>query len=226
MAPILTLDTVEKSFPTADGPLPVLRGVSLSLSGGETVALTGESGSGKSTLLHLAAALDTPDAGRVTVAGADLADVSDAGRAEVRRARIGLVFQQFNLIPSLTVAQNIRFQARLAGRLDEAFAADLTDRLGLSEHTGRFPEQLSGGQQQRVAIARAVAPKPGLILADEPTGNLDEATGDAVLDLLLGLVAETGAALMMVTHSTRLAARMGRRVHLSRGQLAAAPLAA
>ena len=218
---LLQIDAAEKTYDTAEGPLPVLRGVDLRLDRGETLALTGESGSGKSTLMHLAGALDVVDAGRVLIAGQDVAGLGDAGRAALRRDRIGLVFQQFNLIPSLTVAQNIAFQARLAGRFDADWAADLAQRLGLSDLGTRYPEQLSGGQQQRVAIARAIAARPALILADEPTGNLDEATGDAVLDLLQSLVAETGAALMMVTHSPRLAARLDRRLHLSHGQLAA-----
>ena len=204
----------------------MLDGVSLTLEVGQTLALTGESGSGKSTLMHLAAALDTPDSGSIRLDGVDLSGLDDAGRAQIRRDRIGLVFQQFNLIPSLTVAANIAFQARLSGRHDAAHCAMLASRLGIDTLAGRYPEELSGGQQQRVAIARALANRPALILADEPTGNLDEATGDAVLDLLLELVHDTGAALMMVTHSTRLASRLDRRLHLSRGRLGAAPQAA
>jgi putative ABC transport system ATP-binding protein len=217
--PLLELSVVHKGFATGEGPLPVLRGVSMTLNAGETLALTGESGSGKSTLMHLAGALDVPDSGHVTINGDDVAAMTDTARAALRRDRIGLVFQQYNLIPSLSVAQNLTFQARLAGRHDPAFTDDLARRLGLSDHLTRYPEQLSGGQQQRVAIGRALAGRPALILADEPTGNLDEATGDAVLTLLLDLVAETGAALMMVTHSSRLAARMGRRLHLTQGVL-------
>lgn len=217
---VLEISDVTKSFGTGAETLTVLRDVSLSLGAGETLALTGESGSGKSTLLHLAAGLDRPDSGSIRLNSIDIHAMDDAGRARFRREEIGLVFQQFNLIPSLTVAQNLAFQARLAGRHEAAFVADVAGRLGLSGHLRRYPEQLSGGQQQRVAIGRAVAHRPRLILADEPTGNLDEASGDAVLDLLLGLVAETGAALLMVTHSSRLAARLGRRVHLSQGRLA------
>jgi putative ABC transport system ATP-binding protein len=217
--PVLDLTDVTKRYPGADGPLTVLSSVSLRLAAGETLALTGESGSGKSTLLHLAAGLDAPDDGRVILKGHDLSALSDGARARVRGRHAGLVFQQFNLVPSLTVEANVAIQARLAGRHDPALDARLIERLGLSSMTERYPEQLSGGQQQRVAIARALAARPDLILADEPTGNLDEATGDAVLDLLLDLVAETGAALLMVTHSGRLAARMGRRLSLSRGRL-------
>ncbi|MBF9033067.1 ATP-binding cassette domain-containing protein [Rhodobacterales bacterium HKCCE2091] len=213
---MLIVENCRKSY----GAVEVLAGVSLSVAAGEAVALTGESGSGKSTLLHLAAGLDAPDAGRIEVAGREITGADDAARAALRREAVGLVFQQFNLVPSLTVAANLAIQARLAGRDDPAWRADLAGRLGLLDLLGRYPEELSGGQQQRVAIGRALAGRPGLILADEPTGNLDEATGDAVLDLLAGLVRETGAALLMVTHSDRLAARLDRRLHLSRGRVA------
>ena len=152
--------------------------------------------------------------------GTRLAGLDDRGRSALRRDRIGIVFQQFNLIPSLDVRSNIAFQSRLAGRHDPGWTETLLHRLALADHTGKFPEQLSGGQQQRVAIGRALDGRPPLILADEPTGNLDEATGDAVIALMLDLVAETGAALMMVTHSERLAARLSRRAHLSHGRLA------
>ena len=217
---LVEAEDLVKTFPTGDGPLSVLAGVSLTLARGETLALTGESGSGKSTLLHLLGALDTPDAGRIALAGNRITGLDDAGRAALRRERIGLVFQQFNLVPSLTVARNLDFQARLAGRDDPAWTAHLAERLGLSSHLTRYPEQLSGGQQQRVAIGRALAGRPPILMADEPTGNLDEATGDRVLDLILGLVQETGAGLLMVTHSPRLAARLSRRLHLTQGRLA------
>ncbi len=214
---VLIVQDVEKSFDTAEGPVPVLRGVSLTLAGGESLALTGESGSGKSTLLHLAGGLDTADAGRIEVDGQEVTTLDDRGRAALRRGTIGVVFQQFNLIPSLTVAANIGFQARLAGRGDRAEVERLAAAMGLTDHLHKYPEALSGGQQQRVAIARALAPRPRLVLADEPTGNLDEASADTVLDLLLARVTETGAALLLVTHSDRLAARADRRVHLERG---------
>lgn len=217
---LLQVSQVEKSYAGADGVQPVLRGVSLTLDRGDSVALTGESGSGKSTLLHIAGGLDVADAGRVLFDGVDLGALDDAGRAGLRRARIGVVFQQFNLIPSLDVGANLGFQARLAGRYDPDAARAMADRLGLGAHLDKFPEQMSGGQQQRIAIGRAVLAGPDLVLADEPTGNLDEATSDKVMDLLLGLVAERGAALLMVTHSDRLAGRLARRVHLSRGRLA------
>ena len=220
MADLLTLTDVSKTYPSDTGPQTVLNGVSLRLTPGETLALTGESGSGKSTLLHLAGGLDQPDGGVVAVKGQDIADMDDAARAEVRRAHVGLIFQQFNLVPSLTVAANVALQARLAGRHDPDFDARLIAQLGLETLAERYPEQLSGGQQQRVAIARAIAGKPALILADEPTGNLDEETGDKVLGLLLSMVEETGAGLLMVTHSDRIAGQLQRRLHLSRGALA------
>lgn len=218
-AVVLKVEDVSKSYNSAEGRVNVLSGVSLDLGAGESLALTGESGSGKSTLLHLVAGLDVTDAGHVTIAGTRLDSATDAGRARLRRERIGLVFQQFNLIPSLTAGANLAFQARLAGRHDPDWCARLAETMGLSALLQRYPEELSGGQQQRVAIGRALAPRPDLVLADEPTGNLDEATGDRVLGLMLDLVAETDAALLMVTHSDRLAARLGRRLHLAGGRL-------
>lgn len=217
---LLALHEVTKSYATSEGPLAVLRGVSFSVAAGESVALTGESGSGKSTLLHLAGGLDRPDGGAIRFEGEDIAGLGEAELAGFRRRNVGLVFQQFNLIPSLDVAANLAFQARLAGVHDARWCSVLAERLGLSKLLTRYPEQLSGGQQQRVAIGRALAGKPKLILADEPTGNLDEATGDVVLDLMLSLQAETGAGLLLVTHSLRLAERLQRRLHLAGGRLA------
>ncbi len=214
---LLCLRDVTKTFPGAEAA--VLRGVSLTMNAGEMLALTGESGSGKSTLLHIVGGLDTADSGVVAIEGTDLTPLDDVGRAALRRGTVGVIFQQFNLIPSLTVSANIAFQARLAGRHDPDRANVLAMRLGLGDHLAKYPEQLSGGQQQRVAIARTLAPLPKLILADEPTGNLDEATADTVFALLCELAAETGAGLILVTHSERLATRMGRRLHLRGGQL-------
>jgi putative ABC transport system ATP-binding protein len=215
---LLSLSNVTKTY--AGSSAPVLRGVSFDLACGEMLALTGESGSGKSTLLHLIGGLDTADSGVVAVDGIDLTPLDDKGRAALRRGKVGVIFQQFNLIPSLTVAANITFQARLAGHHNKERDKALIDRLGLRDHLHKYPEQLSGGQQQRVAIARTLAPQPDLVLADEPTGNLDEATADTVLTLLQDLVAETGAGLILVTHSERLAARLPRRLHLQGGRLA------
>ncbi len=215
---LVSLRDVTKTYPGTEAA--VLRGVSFALDAGEMLALTGESGSGKSTLLHLIGGLDTADQGVVAIDGIDLTPLDDVGRAALRRGKVGVIFQQFNLIPSLTVAANIAFQARLAGQHDPDRAQALADRLGLTPHLHKYPEQLSGGQQQRVAIARTLAPQPRLVLADEPTGNLDEATADTVFDLMCALVAETGAGLVLVTHSERLAARMPRRLHLRAGALA------
>jgi len=217
---LLTVTNLSKRFSGPDGDVVVLDEINMGMAAGETVALTGESGSGKSTLLHLIGGLDQPDQGQISLDGADISGLDDAGRAAVRRHSVGVIFQQFNLIPSLTVASNVAFQARLAGREDTRWSDDLADRLGLSAHLGKYPEQLSGGQQQRVAIARTLAAKPQLVLADEPTGNLDETTADTVMTLMLQLVAETQAALLMVTHSERLAKTLGRRLHLRAGRIA------
>ena len=214
---LLTINHVRKSYA---GGHPVLSDVSLTLEQGQTLALTGESGSGKSTLLHLVAALDGFDNGEITLEGQPLSPLNDVRRAALRRDSLSLVFQQFNLIPSLTVAQNLSIHARLAGRDDSDWTAHLTERLGLSDLQERFPESLSGGQQQRVAIGRAMATRPKLLLADEPTGNLDETASAVVLDLMLSLVADTKAALLLVTHSNKIAARLDRRAHLSGGRIA------
>lgn len=216
---MLEIRGVEKSYPTPQGPLPVLRGVDLDLRAGRSLAVMGESGSGKSTLLHLVAGLDAPDRGEIRLQGADVTAMDEAARAALRRERMGLVFQQFHLIPSLTVEENLRFQARLCDREDPAWTAFLIERLGLGAMLDRYPEQLSGGQQQRLAIGRTLAGRPALLLADEPTGALDEANGDAVLDLALELVREAGAAFLMATHSARLAARLETRLELTAGRL-------
>jgi putative ABC transport system ATP-binding protein len=194
--------------------------VNIELAAGETVALSGESGSGKSTLLHVIAGLDRTDSGEIWFEESLLSTMSERAIAGFRRDKIGLVFQQFNLVSSLTVADNLVFQARLAGRSYPQWQDELIDRLGLRHLLKRYPEQLSGGQQQRVAIGRALAAKPALLLADEPTGNLDEATADEVLALALDLVRSTGCALLMATHSSRLAARLDRQVQLSAGRVA------
>lgn len=216
---VLSAQNLHKSFATREGPLPVLRGVSLDIAKGESVAFTGESGSGKSTLLHILGCLDTADSGSVTLNGQLVTDLDEAGRAAVRRDQVSVVFQQLNLIPSLTIAQNLVFQARLAQRHDAAWTDELIARLGLGDLLTRYPEELSGGQQQRVAIGRAVAHRPQIVLADEPTGNLDEETAQNVLDLLLKMTRATGSGLLMVTHSTTLAQKLDRRLHLRAGRV-------
>ena len=216
---LLELKDITKSFSGVDGDVEVLRGVSLGLDAGQSLALTGESGSGKSTILHISAGLEVPDGGSLHLEGVEINGLGEAERANLRRSEIGIVFQQFNLIPSLTVEANIGFQASLAGRRDKTFESELVEELGLSDQLKQYPESLSGGQQQRVAIARALAVRPKLLLADEPTGNLDESTASAVLTAMLDLVGRTGAALMVVTHSAALAGKMDRRVRLKGGVL-------
>ena len=217
---LLHIQNVTKSFETGEGPLHVLRGVSLGLQSGKSLALTGESGSGKSTLLYLIGGLDAPDCGQIKILGRDIVRFDDPQRAALRRGTVGVVFQQFNLIPSLNVAANLSFHARLSGSEDRSWTTHLAKYLGLTPLLDRFPEQLSGGQQQRVAIGRTLAARPALVLADEPTGNLDEATADVVMNLLLELVQESGAGLLMVTHSRRLADRLDHHLHLQAGLVA------
>ena len=214
---VLSVRHLTKTYRSAGEQITVLRGVNLTIAAGERVALTGESGSGKSTLLHLIAGLDQADNGEIRLGETLVSGLSDAGRAALRRDRLGLVFQQFNLIPSLNVRDNLVFQSRIAGRHDAAWHTELVERLGLGDLLKRYPEQLSGGQQQRVAIGRALAVKPVLLLADEPTGNLDEAAADEILSLARDLVARTGCGFLMVTHSVRLAATLDRQVNLHAG---------
>ena len=216
---VLNLKAIQKSFRTNEGEVPVLSDISLNVLAGETLALRGESGSGKSTLLHIAGALELPDGGSVEIAGRDLSKMDDAERAAVRRRDVAIIFQQFNLIPSLTVASNITFQANLSGPVDKTKIEKIVSALGLMDQMKKYPEALSGGQQQRVAIARALVAEPKLLLADEPTGNLDEKTAQAVLEQMLKLVAETDTALMVVTHSQNVAARMDRQLLLIEGKL-------
>jgi putative ABC transport system ATP-binding protein len=218
---LLSVSDVRKSYATPQGAVQVLKGVDLALDAGCSLALLGESGSGKSTLLHLIGGLDDADSGDIVIDGVRVTGQSDAERAALRRELVGIVFQQFNLVPSLTVEANLAFQSRLADRFDSDWHNELIRRLGLAGLAARYPEQLSGGQQQRVAIGRALAIRPRLLIADEPTGNLDEATGDEVLRLALDLIERTGCGFLMVTHSTRLAARLDRQVTLASGVLAA-----
>ena len=216
---VLKLNSIRKSYGTNEGKVLVLNDVSLTLFAGETLALRGESGSGKSTLLHIAGALELPDEGHVEIGGKELSKMDDTGRAAVRRKDIAIVFQHFNLIPSLNVAANINFQANLSGPVDKIKLEKIVSSLGLSDQMRKYPEALSGGQQQRVAIARALVTEPKLLLADEPTGNLDEQSAQSVLEQMLTLVAETNTALMVVTHSRNVAARMDKQLQLIGGQL-------
>ncbi|UXZ55116.1 ABC transporter ATP-binding protein [Halomonas sp. 7T] len=216
---MLALQHISKTFSTPQGDIHVLNQVNLTLQPGSSVALMGESGSGKSTLLHLAAGLDTPDQGSVIINGQTLSGLNESARSALRRQQLGLIFQQFHLVPSLNVADNLRLQARLAGRENPDWSQHLLERLGFAGREANYPEQLSGGQQQRLAIGRALAVRPALLLADEPTGNLDEQTADTVLNLLLALVKETQCALLMVTHSARVAAPLSRTYRLHLGHL-------
>ncbi|MBY6065666.1 ABC transporter ATP-binding protein [Leisingera aquaemixtae] len=214
---VLTIRNVTKSYPGQQAETTVLRGVSMDLAAGSSLALTGDSGSGKSTLLHLAGALDHFDSGEIEIDGTRLSDLGDRQRAALRRHKVSLVFQQFNLIPSLDVRKNIALHARLGNRWDEDWGQHLASQLGLSGLLEHYPEQLSGGQQQRVAIARALALRPKLLLADEPTGNLDETASARVMELMLELVRESSAALFLVTHSSAIAQMLDRRLHLQNG---------
>ena len=183
-------------------------------------ALLGESGSGKSTLLHLIAGLDRPDCGEIQFDNVGVHCAAESDLAALRRSRVSLVFQQFHLITTLNVLDNVRFQAALCQRMDAAYEAELVERLGLADQLDKYPQQLSRGQQQRVAIARALLHKPALVLADEPTGNLDEQSSLEVMQLFSDLVRQAGSGLLMVTHSRSMADFMDRRVRLHNGRLA------
>lgn len=224
MTSLLEISHLSKAYGRHDMAVPVLRDVSFCLAQAGTLALEGESGSGKSTVLHLIAGLDAPSGGSVLIGGKQVVGMTDAESAALRRTEIGIIFQQFNLVPSLTVRANIAFHARLGDQFDRVWAEHLADRIGLTEHLDKYPEALSGGQQQRVAIARTLAARPKLILADEPTGNLDEETADNVLKLMLESASAAGAAILMVTHSARQASRMSRRLVLSHGVVQERPL--
>jgi len=201
-------------------PVTILDGVSLDVAAGEVVAVTGPSGSGKSTLLGLIAGLDTPSGGSIAVDGVDVTRLGEAALARFRRRTIGFVFQSYHLIPTLTAAENVAVPLELADAgAPLATAARLLAEVGLAERVHHYPAQLSGGEQQRVAIARAVALSPPLLLADEPTGNLDSATGGAIVDLLLALNRERGSTLVLVTHDAGLAARAARAVALRDGRV-------
>ena len=214
--PVLMARALRKTYLSGDRRIEVLISVDLTVGAGESVSIRGESGSGKSTLLNLLAALDAPDSGEVSWAGKPSIGTS------VRATYLGMVFQSFYLIPELDALQNVLMARRMVGRIgsaEKARAADLLARVGLTERATHLPSQLSGGERQRVALARALMNSPQLILADEPTGNLDEKTGDAVIELLLGLSAETKTALVLVTHSAAHAAKTSRKTFLHEGIL-------
>jgi putative ABC transport system ATP-binding protein len=207
-------------LPSGGRSLTILDGVSLDVATGEVVAVTGPSGSGKSTLLGLIAGLDSPSAGSITVDGVEVTRLGEAGLARFRRRTIGFVFQSYHLIPTLTAVENVAVPLELAGETAPVPTAHARlAEVGLAERADHYPAQLSGGEQQRVAIARALALSPPLLLADEPTGNLDSATGGAIVDLLLALNRERGSTLLLVTHDPALAGRAGRAVALRDGRV-------
>ena len=211
---------VGKQVSSPEGTLAILADVSLAIARGETVAVMGASGAGKSTLLAVLAGLDEPTSGTVHLADREITALDEDGRAAVRARHVGFVFQSFHLVPSLTAVENVMLPLELAGRSDaRAAALEVLARVGLAERVGHYPRQLSGGEQQRVAIARAFVTRPDVLFADEPTGNLDAATGERIMDLLFGLNAETGATLVLVTHDRALAARCGRIVLLDAGRV-------
>jgi putative ABC transport system ATP-binding protein len=216
---MLSIKNLTKSFVQAEGEIPVLDSLNFEMATGSSVALLGESGSGKSTLLHLIAGLDKPQSGEIEISGKRLGTLTESALANIRRQQVSLVFQQFHLISTLTVIDNIRFQAALCQRFDDAFEASLIERLGLANQLRKYPQQLSRGQQQRVAIARSLLHKPALVLADEPTGNLDEQSSLEVMALFCDLVKSAGSSLLMVTHSQEMAAFMQRSVLLHNGKL-------
>jgi len=220
MSPVLELRGLCKSYRSAEERIDALAGIDLTVAGGESLAVVGPSGSGKSTLLACLAGLEAPDAGRVLVEGRDLGAMSPGELAAFRGRRMGFVFQSYRLLSGLTAEENVRVPLELAGVPDAAERARRwLQRVGLERRASHQPTRLSGGEQQRVAIARALVGEPALLLADEPTGNLDEQTGDAMAELLFDLAAADGRTLVYVTHDRRLAARAGRRCLLQGGRL-------
>ena len=227
-------DALAKHVNGPGGRLTILQGLSLQIAAGEAVAIVGASGSGKSTLLGLLAGLDTPSDGDVELCGTSLAALDEDGRAALRGGRVGFVFQNFQLLPTLTALENVSLPLELGAVADNghgkpngsdptAIAREALERVGLAARAGHYPRQLSGGEQQRVAIARAFAPGPRILFADEPTGNLDLATGNRIIELLFALRADAGAALVLVTHDQALAERCDRRLGMRDGHLETLP---
>jgi putative ABC transport system ATP-binding protein len=219
--PLVVVDDVHVTLGSAAGPVNILRGISLEIAGGETVALVGPSGSGKSTLLMVLGGLERPTSGHVRLDGHDLGRLGEDALARLRRDHVGIVFQSFHLIPTMTALENVALPLELGGRRDARVAAGhALEAVGLGHRRGHYPAQLSGGEQQRVAIARAFVATPGLLLADEPTGNLDAATGGLVIDCLFAECVRHGATLLLVTHDETLAERCARRIRLVDGTVA------
>ena len=218
--PAIQLNKVSLTLNSAAGPVDILRGVSLSVASGTSIALVGPSGSGKSSLLMVAAGLERPTGGQVIVAGTDITRMGEDAAARFRRGAVGIVFQSFHLIPTMTALENVAVPLELAGVADafDRAAADLRN-VGLIKRIEHYPGQLSGGEQQRVALARALAPRPKILFADEPTGNLDGANGQAIADLIFGLNQERGSTLFLVTHEERLAQRCDRIARMADGRI-------
>jgi putative ABC transport system ATP-binding protein len=218
--PLILLEDVRLTLTSAAGPVNVLRGISATIDSRTTIGLVGPSGSGKSTLMMVLGGLERVTGGKVEIAGTNLNVLSEDALARFRRDRIGIVFQSFHLVPTMTALENVAVPLELAGRADAfAVAAAGLEAVGLKDRLLHYPSQLSGGEQQRVAIARAFAPRPSLLLADEPTGNLDGETGKQVIDLLFALHAERGTTLLLITHDQALAERCDRIIHLRDGQI-------
>jgi putative ABC transport system ATP-binding protein len=223
--PLIVAEALEKTYSEGATPVAALRGVSLSLEPGDFVALTGPSGCGKSTLLHLCGAMDRPSAGKLTIEGRDVGGLNDDALTSLRRDRIGFVFQFFNLLPTLTIGDNIALPCLLAGlpaKTAEQRAADLAARVGIGHRLKHYPQQVSGGEAQRAAIARALVHQPALLIADEPTGNLDSANGATVLALLAELNRDLGVTMLLATHAAEVAAAAGRTLRMRDGRLDAA----
>ncbi len=219
--PALKLSGVDLSLGAGAARVHVLKDIFVQITAGQTVGLVGPSGSGKSTLLMVMAGLERPDKGRVEVAGTDLTPLSEDALARFRGRHIGIVFQSFHLIPTMTALENVAVPLELAGRADAfARAARELEAVGLGHRATHYPAQLSGGEQQRVAVARALAPEPPILVADEPTGNLDEATGQQIMDLLFAAHRDRGTTLVLVTHDSGLAARCGRVIQVRSGVIA------
>ncbi len=224
---MVLLEDVRLKLASLAGEVNILRGIDLAVGPGETVGVVGPSGSGKSTMMMVIAGLERATGGRVTVAGQSLDGLGEDALATFRRQNVGIVFQSFHLIPTMTAVENVAVPMELAGRRDAvAEARQVLGRVGLGERLHHYPGQLSGGEQQRVALARAFAPRPRLLLADEPTGNLDQATGRAVIDLLFELHEQSGATLLLITHDAALANRCDRVLRLEDGRLVGDALAA
>ncbi|WP_299031086.1 ABC transporter ATP-binding protein [uncultured Sulfitobacter sp.] len=223
-APIFSLSNAALRLNGNAGPVDILRGISLEVAAGESIGLIGPSGSGKSSLLMVMGGLEQATGGSVHAMGEDLTAMDEDALARFRRDRMGIVFQSFHLIPTMTALENVATPLEIAGHADAySRAAAALEVVGLGPRAGHYPAQLSGGEQQRVALARATAPRPAILLADEPTGNLDSANGSAIMDLLFDLRDQHGATLVLVTHSDTLAARCDRVIALRDGQLDSAP---